>query len=448
MDVKNRKKRKLHFSVSFVLMLIMVPFIVALTAGLGTVLATQSIASQKAMVTDKTVEMATTAAELIRPYGDELVGLDEDDKDTPAYKAVYDILAAFRIANAGTSGELAFIYGCRERADGTFEFTIDPSDDPAEFGEDIEETYAIRQASEGNAAFDSEPYTDRWGSFYSAYAPVFDSQKHVAMIVGIDVWANWYQNTIWTHSRAIIIVTAIAIVSGVVLGGLLVGRLGKRLRTLINEMGDLEEDVRLLTADIRDPNAPVENTEEKVGDEVLALRAKIHSAQKELHDYIEYTKRAAYIDPLTQVGSRASYNERIEHLDSFIPFGVLVIDINDLKSINDTYGHDTGDRAIMDTAKVLKTVFGEKDVFRIGGDELVVLLFVERMEAEALMERFDEELKKYNETSDLRFTLSISKGLAFYEAEDRHYADVFRRADAKMYLQKNEYHRTQKAGKK
>ena len=64
-------------------MLIMVPFIVALTAGLGTVLATQSITSQKAMVTDKTVEMATTAAELIRPYGDELVGLDEDDEDTP-----------------------------------------------------------------------------------------------------------------------------------------------------------------------------------------------------------------------------------------------------------------------------------------------------------------------------------------------------------------------------
>ena len=439
------KKRKHPLSVSLVLLLIMVPFIVVLTAGLGTTLAVQSIATQKAMISDKTIEMATTAAELIKPYRDEVGSLQAEDEGTPTYQAVHDILAAFRIANAGTSGELAYIYGCREKEDHTFEFTIDPSDDPAEFGEALEETYAIRQAAEGKAAFDKEPYTDRWGSFYSAYAPVFDSQNRVAMIIGIDVWANWYNESIWSHSRAIIIISSIAIISGIVLGSLIAGHISKRMRVLLNEFSDLEEDVRLLTADIKETDATPEPVKPE-GDEVLALRAKIRSAQQELHDYIEYTKQAAYVDPLAHVGSRARYTERIDALDMDQPFGVLIIDINDLKYTNDTFGHDMGDTSIVSVANILKSVFVEEDIFRIGGDEMAVLFFGSEEEAKKRIEEFSDALREFNEISGLPYVLSVATGLAFLLKEDRGYSDVFRRADARMYQSKIEYHKIHKPG--
>lgn len=443
MSSMNAKSRKLHLSAPIVFLLVLIPFIIVLTAGLGTTLAVQSINSQKAMVSDKTIEMATTAAELIRPYRDEVGSIQEGDEDTPAYHHVYDILAAFRIANAGTSGELAFIYACRERADGTFEFTIDPSPDPAEFGEDLEETYALRQASLGTAAFDSAPYTDRWGTFYSAYAPVFDSNNKVVMIIGIDVWANWFDNAIWSNSRSIIIVTAIAVVSGAVIAAVLFGRLSRRLRLLLSEFTDLEDDVRLLTADLKKSEATEVSVPDD-GDEVVALRMKIRAAQKELHDYIEYTKHAAYVDPLANVGSRVSYTERIETLDGSTFFGVLVVDINDLKHINDTYGHDKGDAAIVGIADVLKTQFPEKDIFRIGGDELVVLIFESAEQVKPRLVSLTEALAAFNQNSGLPFAVSASKGIAFFQEGDRGYPDVFRRADAAMYVEKNEYHRTHK----
>ena len=110
--------------------------------------------------------------------------------------------------------ELEYIYCVKDRGDGTFIFTIDPTvDDPGVYGEEIVSTEALLQASKGIAAVDDVPYVDKWGRFYSAYSPVFDSDGNVAGIVAVDFSADWYDRQISNLVRitAIVIIVAFCI---------------------------------------------------------------------------------------------------------------------------------------------------------------------------------------------------------------------------------------------
>ncbi|MBO4904402.1 MAG: response regulator [Lachnospiraceae bacterium] len=121
--------------------------------------------------------------------GDVLKKLTKEDQDTAEYKRVYDSLAIFR-----DNIETEYIYGIRKEDDGRFTFTVDPAlNDPAEFGAEVVKTDALIRASNGIASADEKPYTDEWGTFYSAYSPVFDSAGNVAGIIAVDFSKKWYE---------------------------------------------------------------------------------------------------------------------------------------------------------------------------------------------------------------------------------------------------------------
>ena len=117
-----------------------------------------------------------------------------------------------------------------------------------------------------------------------------------------------------------------------------------------------------------------------------------------------------------------------------------MIDLNDLKGINDGFGHDKGDAAIRGLAALTCRVFKHSPVFRIGGDEFVVLLKGEELEKrESLTGRFRDEIRKLSENTDLEpwKKHSAACGCAVFDPEADHDAnDVFKRADAAMYEQK------------
>ena len=84
----------------------------------------------------------------------------------------------------------------------------------------------------------------------------------------------------------------------------------------------------------------------------------------------------AYTDSMTELQNRNAYEERLKKLrkpsSNISRITVVVIDINGMKEINDSYGHFSGDDAIKTVAKALRDTLGEKaDIFRIGGDEFV-----------------------------------------------------------------------------
>lgn len=440
------KTKKKKISSSTIILLIITLFIVATTATMGTVLTIQSVNSMKQMVENKTVEMAMTAAALLD--ADSLKGMEATDVDTPAYQNAYDILKAFRISNAGASGELAFIYLCREEAPDTFVFTIDPSEDPAAFGEALDWTPALDSASKGIAAFDKDPFTDRWGTFYSAYAPVLDDNNNVVMIVGVDVWAYWYKDSIWNNSKSIITVSVIATAAGIFAGILITLRLRKKLDNLSSDFNNLQGDVKTLISEIKEPMELNESNEEVVGskDKFVQLREQIHDTQKEIKEYIVYTKKQAYMDALSRVGNRAAYQQRCKEIVLGNKLTVMVIDINALKYINDEYGHEYGDKSISLIGSILRSIFDESDIFRYGGDEFVIILNgkegITKDDVIKMYNSVSERLEKENNKGDLPFDLGISKGMAFFDRKvDKHYTDVFSRADEEMYKNKQEFYK-------
>ncbi len=117
---------------------------------------------------------------------------------------------------------------------------------------------------------------------------------------------------------------------------------------------------------------------------------------------------------------------------------LLFIDMDDLKWINDHYGHNEGDQALIDLAEILKKTFRESDIIaRIGGDEFGVLVESTDEQDEIIIDRLYENLKGYNAKESRRYTLSISMGTAHFDPEYPIAIDeLLSKADALMYAQK------------
>ena len=120
------------------------------------------------------------------------------------------------------------------------------------------------------------------------------------------------------------------------------------------------------------------------------------------------------------------------------PLLIIMADLDRLKMINDTFGHDAGDLAIKTAAKVLRQSCPEEALcLRYGGDELLAVIIGD-YDAEPIIEKIEEHLKEYNRQSGLSFQVVLSCGAYRTElTEDLDFEAAVRRADEKMYQQKN-----------
>lgn len=155
---------------------------------------------------------------------------------------------------------------------------------------------------------------------------------------------------------------------------------------------------------------------------------------------MKMANQKAYRDGLTGVKNKLAYLETLSEIENGIKngsvkeFGVAVFDLNGLKAINDTLGHEAGDKYIKDGCMLICHQFEHSPVFRIGGDEFVVILRDGDYEnREALNQAFREQIDE-NQAKDL---VVVSSGMAvFIPGLDEEYNDVFKRADELMYERK------------
>ena len=168
--------------------------------------------------------------------------------------------------------------------------------------------------------------------------------------------------------------------------------------------------------------------------EELLEREKQHRIE------LETAKRIAYTDSLTGVKSKHAYFEMENAMDRRIveeglsEFGVVAFDLNGLKQINDTFGHEEGDRFIKAACRMICGIFQHSPVFRTGGDEFVVVLEGEDFKnRKALLEHFDKEIEENARKGEM----VIASGCGSYtEGQDNCYQTVYERADRKMYSRK------------
>jgi len=157
-------------------------------------------------------------------------------------------------------------------------------------------------------------------------------------------------------------------------------------------------------------------------------------------------ERRSLEDPVTRVGNRRHWDECVEAeveraKTSRMPLSLLLLDVDNLKKLNDAHGHGCGDRALQVVGEVLLATCRSRDVAaRFGGDEFAVLLPRTRVsEAKVVAERIRNELARrrcvIGEPFDAALTVSI--GLAdLYSAADRTTDALFEAADLALYTAK------------
>lgn len=181
--------------------------------------------------------------------------------------------------------------------------------------------------------------------------------------------------------------------------------------------------------------------EPKTKDEIGTLTSSLRDTSRELKKRINYINELAFTDTLTGIGSNAAYLRDVMAIKESIAkgtadFSMAVIDVNNLKYINDNYGHDNGNILIINAVETAVSVFGKDRVYRIGGDEFAVLLNgVDLDTAKMLAERYLLMLKEIKG----QIVVSAAIGTAAYEkgGEDS-FDKVFKRADEEMYRRKAE----------
>ena len=153
----------------------------------------------------------------------------------------------------------------------------------------------------------------------------------------------------------------------------------------------------------------------------------------------------AYRDTLTGLQNRTAYYEYNDVLNrkedaGDADFSIVMIDINYLKRVNDTYGHEQGNLYLQHAADLIRKAFGEEHVYRIGGDEFVVILEGKAQEgAEDRIRAMKDEAAKLQADESLQpwEKVSAAAGMAKYEkGRDASTEEVLRRADEAMYRDK------------
>ncbi|MCR4717065.1 MAG: GGDEF domain-containing protein [Lachnospiraceae bacterium] len=179
--------------------------------------------------------------------------------------------------------------------------------------------------------------------------------------------------------------------------------------------------------------------------EILMVFMLIYEAAHHLIESIEASRTAAYYEKLAMMDmmancySRAAYNHDLEEFvaNPRKNLAVILFDLNFLKRINDTLGHQCGDQAIKTCSACIRKIFDRVGkTYRIGGDEFVV--FIEKCDEYKLMQRLALFQRLVSEQDKhLEFSFMVASGYAIFDPkQDKTFEDTVKRADLQMYARK------------
>ena len=173
---------------------------------------------------------------------------------------------------------------------------------------------------------------------------------------------------------------------------------------------------------------------------LYGLTAAFLGSFAEAHQQVQSSLRQlATLDPLTKVNNVARFYDELGILEALdTRFAVVVVDLDELKALNDRYGHQAGSAAIQAVANCLRRVVRGSDcVARYGGDEFVMLLKdADRPGAQVVANRIREELAEEINPYAPDMPLRVSVGIAMYDEDGRTSEELLAAADSAMYEDK------------
>lgn len=221
-------------------------------------------------------------------------------------------------------------------------------------------------------------------------------------------------------------------------------RLAGEIQEIEYTVRGVRKDGKLIHIDVRSVRAQHNGRPAVLGTMVdITSRKQLEEALRTL----------ALIDELTGLYNRRGFVTLAERQLSLArrkqrSLILIAADVDDLKSINDRFGHAIGDQALVAAAGVLRQTYREADIVaRLGGDEFTVFpLEASSESAPLLLERLDVNLRKWNERHRREFELSMSTGTALLEGElSKDVQQLLSEADSQLYQQKRERSRLDRA---
>ena len=198
-----------------------------------------------------------------------------------------------------------------------------------------------------------------------------------------------------------------------------------------DEFSDLAESMKAMENDI---NIKIS--------ELVKTNDELIQSQRVVREMTELANK----DALTGVKNKLVYQKAIALLDEKIKrkeqlaFGIAMVDLNYLKQINDEYGHNNGDAALVKLCNLICAIFAHSPVYRIGGDEFAVLLRNRDYQcADELINIFNSKIDELWEDQDLPLYERISAAIGYSKYDPSKHTsaeDVFKEADHNMYIRK------------
>lgn len=291
-------------------------------------------------------------------------------------------------------------------------------------------------------------HTEEYGYLVTTGSAIHASNGEMLGYAVVDLSMNEIvaheRNLLMTSALVFVAVTIVACIAGIIAVD----------RTIVSPVNKLSKAAGSYTEN----GMRLSEIEIRTGDEIQALAESMKRMETDIREYYnnlmetrsdletarehaETYKREANIDSLTGLLNKRAYDLAAKDLEGYErPYAIVMIDMNDLKTINDQYGHDKGDVSIRTLASNIRRCFKDSAVFRIGGDEFVVIMNGDDLEIrDSLIGRFrDENRRAAKNKSKEPWEVPIAAcGYALYDPKsDDCVASVFKRADEDMYQHK------------
>lgn len=356
--------------------------------------------------------------------------------------------------------EVFYLYAYHLNDDGVnatylFDAQVNHDDEACQLGENYElEEDILAQIANHGAGEPLDAVTDntKWGYLLTVSKPLLDSKGNFQGYLLIDFDLTKVRN----DNRAFFLrLFGIAFANMLVVFALGMQAVAVRITNPIEKIFLCLSKFRYATIKDREENLrSLQDLKIHTNHEIQSLyETLISSAESNLRYMSEYktVSEKAHTDVMTGVKNKAAFEEMamvlLEKIDNeeSPEIAIIMADVNNLKYVNDQFGHKAGDEYIIGCCKVISDLCKESHIFRIGGDEFVVVLegndYTNRKYLyEMLKSQFIDTF--IDDTKDPWQRYSVSLGFAEYQASDTGITDVMKRADEAMYKEKEIFKKT------
>lgn len=316
--------------------------------------------------------------------------------------------------------------------------------------EAVEKYYNAINTSGKITFFDDVAY---WGHDYTGVLPLVDKDGRFFAELCVDVLVDEIHRVIIHNiTRNVLLTLCVCLISTLAF-------LSWISKTVVQPIRILEEGTTRFARQSHEQKSieslVMEMPNIHTDNEVRALAQAIVKMSKDIKRYViniiqaenqaKELSELANRDALTGIRNKLAYDKEVKKIEweigsGNLDYGVAVIDLNFLKRINDTFGHDKGNIAIKKLCALVCTIFDHSPVFRIGGDEFVVIIKGQDFAVvDQLIAKFDKTIAQISEDQTLDYWERISAALGFSRFNpqtDNCFESMFRRADQEMYKRK------------